>query len=76
MGLEIVAPSPGAPDPQRGLLYSDKNDTVTHRCSRSFWLLQKSKNVWLLVDEHNKGTDTEPAFFYRGRRILYRGDLI
>jgi hypothetical protein len=75
MGLEIVAPSPGAPDQQHGLLYSYKNDTVPPRCSRSFWLLQKSKKVWFLVDAKHRDKDTEAAFFYRGRRILYRGDL-
>lgn len=75
MGLEIAAPSLGASDHHHGLLYSYKNDTVPPRCSRSFWLLQKSKKVWFLVDEQHKDRDTEPAFFYRGRRILYRGDL-
>jgi hypothetical protein len=83
MGLVIAAPSPGAPDHRHGLLYSDKNDAVPPRCSRRFWLLQKSKKVWFRVDAHHRDRhrdsdrdrDSEAAFFYRGRRILYRGDL-
>lgn len=75
MVLEIAAPSFGAQDLHHGLLYSYKNDTVPPRCSRSFWLLQKSKKVWFQVDEHNRYRGIEPAFFYRGRRILHRGDL-
>jgi hypothetical protein len=75
MGLEIAAPSLGALDHHHGLVYCYKYDTGPPHCSRSFWLLQKSKKVWFLVDEHNKGTNTVAAIFYRGRRILYRGDL-
>ncbi len=76
MGLEITASSLGSLDHHPGVLYSYKNDAVPPTCSRSFWLLQKSKKVWFRLDEKVRGLAMEPGFYYRGRRILYSGDLI
>ncbi len=75
MGLEITAPSLGSLQHHPGVIYSYKDDTVPATCSRSFWLLHKSKKVWFRLDEKDRGLPVEPAFYYRGRRILYSGDL-
>jgi hypothetical protein len=76
MGLEITAVSLGSLEHHPGVLYSYKNDVVPTTCSRSFWLLHKSKKVWFRLDEKDRGLAMEPAFYYLGRRILDRGDLI
>gem|GEM_PF-3383345 len=75
MGLEITAASLGSPEHHPGVLYSYKDNTVPATCSRSFWLLHKSKKVWFRLDDKLRELPLETAFYYRGRRILYSGDL-
>lgn len=60
---------------QAGRLYSYSDDALAPTCSRSFWLLHKSKKVWFRLDERDWGQPLSPSFFYRGERIVYRGDL-
>jgi hypothetical protein len=75
MSLPIAARSPGAGGHHAGILYSYRNDAIAPTCSWSFWLLNKSKKVWFRLDERHRGRMIVPSFFYRGERIVYRGDL-
>jgi hypothetical protein len=75
MSLGISTPSIEAMESHSGVLYSYKNDAIAPICSWSFWLLHKSKKVWFKLDERYWGMNIEPFFFYKGQRIIYRGDL-
>lgn len=60
---------------QAGRLYSYSDDAPAPPCSRSFWLLHKSKKVWFRLDERDRGKSISTSFFYQGVRIIYREDL-
>ena len=67
---------PSAQDVERpGLVFSDRYGHKPRSSSWSFWMLHKSKKVWFRVPDAAPGSDLQPMLLYRGRRILFGGDL-
>ncbi len=67
---------PSAQDVERpGLVFSDRYGHRPRSSSWSFWMLHKSKKVWFRVPDAAPGSDLQPMLLYRGRRILFGGDL-
>ncbi|MDM7936070.1 MAG: hypothetical protein QUV06_01225 [Cyanobium sp. CZS 48M] len=67
---------PSAQDVERpGLVFSDRDGHKPRSSSLSFWMLHKSKKVWFRVPDAAPGSDLQPMLLYRGRRILFGGDL-
>lgn len=67
---------PSAQDVVRpGLVFSDRYGHRPRSSSWSFWMLHKSKKVWFRVPDAAPGSDLQPMLLYRGRRILFGGDL-
>ncbi len=58
-----------------GVVYSYIDGVQAPPCSWSFWILHRSKKVWFHIPEQHRNSLGPVAFAYRGRRILYSGDI-
>lgn len=64
-----------APHQLHGLVYSYKDGRQAPVCSWPFWLLHRSKKVWFRIPPQSRSSLGPVTFAYRGRVILYSGDL-
>lgn len=58
-----------------GVVYTDTYGVMPPNPSLLFWLFHRSKKVWFRIPEQHRFTLAEVSFSYKGRLILYKGDI-